>query len=111
MGGAQSGSDYTVPSGGVQVPGGVTSVNIPINIVNDSDPEFPETIMVKLSSGSGYQLGQQQEHQIEVQDNDAGFLVGLTQNLATNSNAPCAANPQCIVEGKSRVFLHPEPGL
>ncbi len=104
MGGAQSGSDYTAPSGSVQVPGGVTSVNIPINIINDNAPEFPETIMVKLSSGSGYQLGQQQKHQIEVQDNDAGFLVGLTQDLATNSNAPCAANPQCIVEGKSRVF-------
>ena len=49
---AQS-SDFVPQSGTVQLAEGTTSAQLPLSIVDDSEPEFSETLSVSLTSSRG----------------------------------------------------------
>ena len=49
---AQS-SDFSPQSGTVHLAPGASSVQLPLSIVNDNSPEFPETLSVSLLEAEG----------------------------------------------------------
>ena len=54
---AQS-SDFSPQNGTVYLAPGASSVQLPLSIVNDNSPEFPETLSVSLlAAGGGARLG------------------------------------------------------
>ncbi|MCY3628728.1 MAG: hypothetical protein OXG94_01805, partial [Bacteroidetes bacterium] len=68
---ATEGKDFTITnSGSVQVPARAASVTIPIEIVDDSEDEPDETVILKLTAGTGYELGSSREHTVTIVDND-----------------------------------------
>ena len=54
---AMSPGDYTNGEGTLIIPSGATSATISITIIDDADAEATETVLVLLSSGTGYDLG------------------------------------------------------
>ena len=54
---AMSPGDYTNGEGTLIIPSGVTSATISITIIDDAVEELTETVLVLLSSGTGYDLG------------------------------------------------------
>jgi len=80
------GIDYTLPNGTVTILAGNTSVNISITIIDDSDEELPETIILTLSNPVNGGLGTNTQHIFTLNDDDVtGRLgpggVGKTDNL------------------------------
>ena len=61
--------DYT-SSGMVPVTAGLTSVNIPIEIIDDDVDDDAETIILTLASGTGYTVGSVNVHTLTITDND-----------------------------------------
>ena len=54
---AASPGDYTNGAGTLIIPSGVTNATISITIIDDAVEELTETVLVLLSSGTGYDLG------------------------------------------------------
>ena len=74
---ATGGSDYTSLSGTVDVTAGATSVNIPVVITDDSADEGDETIILTLTSGTGYTVGSANVHTLTITDNDGTALPAV----------------------------------
>ncbi len=68
---ATSGSDFTALSGSLTIAAGSTSANIPIVISDDSTDEANETVVLKLSDSSDYDLGATTTYTLTITDNDA----------------------------------------
>lgn len=54
---ATSGTDYTALSGSVTIPSGTQGVDVPVAIINDTDFEGSETIILNVTPGGGYATG------------------------------------------------------
>ncbi len=83
-------TDYTT-NGSVSVSPGATSVNIPVMITDDNADENGETIILTLSSGTGYTVGSANVHTLTINDNDETTLLTTNDNdettlLTTNDN-------------------------
>ena len=63
-------SGVTSNSGTASVSGGDTSVNIPVAITDDSADEHSETVILTLTSGTGYDVGGANVHTLTITDND-----------------------------------------
>ncbi len=66
---ATRGTDYT-SSGTVSVAANATSVDIPVVITDDNVDENDETVILTLTSGTGYTVGSPSEHTLTITDND-----------------------------------------
>ncbi len=69
-GSATPGADYDALPGTVSVPNGATSVNVPVRITDDAEDEADETVVLTLTSGSGYTVGSRRVHTLTITDND-----------------------------------------
>jgi Subtilase family/Domain of unknown function (DUF4114)/Calx-beta domain/PA-IL-like protein len=69
-GSATNGSDYNALSGYATIPAGQTSVNVPINVIDDAIVENPENVTINLSSSSNYSLGSSTSGTVLIYDND-----------------------------------------
>ena len=67
---ATSGSDYTSFGTTISFSGGMTSVNIPVPILDDSSDEANETVIITLTDGTAYDLGTTKVHTLTITDND-----------------------------------------
>ena len=66
-------SDYTIAKT-VTVAAKASSIEIPINLINDTTTESDETVVVTLTSGAGYTVGNTNVFTLTIVDNDpAGF--------------------------------------
>ncbi len=70
-------ADYTISgvtsnNGSVSVGGGDTSVNIPVAIADDSADETSETLILTLTNGTGYNVGNANAHTLTITDDDGG---------------------------------------
>ena len=54
---ATSGADYTALSGTVTIPSGTQGVDIPVSIINDTEFEGTETIILNVTPGGSYATG------------------------------------------------------
>ena len=83
---AGSGNDFTIQnSGTVAVAAGATSASIPIAINDDSTEENDETVILTLTSGTGYTLGSTTVHTLTITDNETPQPPG-TPALQLSSN-------------------------
>ncbi|MCY4174075.1 MAG: fibronectin type III domain-containing protein, partial [Cyanobacteria bacterium MAG CAR3_bin_5] len=65
-------TDFSITgSGTVTVPANTGSVNIPVAITDDNVDENGETVILTLSSGTGYNVGSVNVHTLTIADNDA----------------------------------------
>ena len=68
---AGSGNDFTIQgSGTLSVAAGATAATIPVAIIDDSTDDDAETVVLTLSSGTGYTLGGTTVHTLTITDND-----------------------------------------
>ena len=67
---ATSGSDYTALSGTVSVPKGSATATIPVKLIDDSLHENDETVVLTLTTGSGYLVGSPDKHTLTIAAND-----------------------------------------
>ncbi len=98
-GSATAGSDYTTLTGTVPVAANATTVNIPVVITDDSEDDDNETIILTLTSGTGYTLGDTTFHTLTITDNDTTTHPDPTppttnpgnNNNNNNNNTPATA--------------------
>ena len=75
-GSATAGSDFSITgSGTVTVAANTGSVNIPVVVTDDNVDESGETVILTLSSGTGYTVGSANVHTLTITDNDSAGLV------------------------------------
>ncbi len=73
---ATAGADYVKPSGSLSVASGATSANIAVSVTQDLIDDDNETIILALTSGTGYTIGSTSVHTVSIQDDDeAGVTV------------------------------------
>ena len=83
---ADEGADYSITgSGTVAVPVGASSVNIPVVITDDSYFELDETVILTLTSGTGYDVGNTDTHTLTITDNDRPPEMVFASTLSSAS--------------------------
>ena len=89
-----SGTDYTLSSGVLTFPSGVTSQSVSAIIVDDVYNESNETFIVTLSNPSFATLGTNQTHTYTITDNDVAPTVGFTtaENSVTEDAGDVTVN-------------------
>jgi len=81
---ATSGSDYTALSGSVFIPAGSASAPIVVTPIDDAVFEGNETVVVTLTSGTGYTLGTPRTATVTIADNDKPTVtIGAPDPTAT----------------------------
>ena len=65
-----SGNDFTVPNSPVTVLAGATSATIRVNVNNDRDNEGDESVILTLSGGTLYSVGDQNSFWLTILDDD-----------------------------------------
>ena len=73
---ATAGSDFTIAnSGALSVPKGATIATIPVTLVDDSEQESSETVVLTLAAGSDYQVGSPGNHTLTVLDDETPTVL------------------------------------
>ena len=67
---ATAGSDFTALSGTVTVPKGATTAIIPVTVIDDTEGELDETIVLTLAASGGYKVASPGTHTLLIADND-----------------------------------------
>ena len=67
---ATSGSDYAALSGTVAVSKGATTATIPVAVIDDSENEGAETVVLTLAAGEGYKVGSTGTHTLTIAASD-----------------------------------------
>ena len=79
---ATSGSDYTALSGTVAVLAGATTATIPVTLIDDSVHESSETVVLTLTAGEGYAVGNPDTHTLTIADDDPGMSFASASQSA-----------------------------
>ena len=77
---ATSGTDYTALSGSVTIPSGTQGVDVPVAIINDTDFEGSETIILNVTPGGGYATGLSSTRMIIADNETSTQLVSFTSS-------------------------------
>ena len=90
---AGSGNDFTIASSGsLSIAQGSSSANIAVAINNDSTEETAETVILTLTSGTGYTLGRTTTHTLIIADNDPPASTGASLAILGGSTVPEGAD-------------------
>ena len=109
---AAEGSDYGNLPSSLTVPTNATSIEIPINMIDDDANEVEETVILTLISGDGYTPGTVNTHTLTIRDNDpAVFYLSPrgddVSGTGTRSN-PWASLAKAQSEVAKRLAALPE---
>ena len=74
---AQNGGDYQTLPGSVTIPTGASSTTITVTPIDDNQLEGDETVVVTLSSSTGYTVGSPGSAMVVIHDNDLPLPVPL----------------------------------
>lgn len=81
---ATNGTDYTTITSPVSFPAGQSSVQIPVQVINDALTEPTENIIITIEEGTGYAIGTSFSATMNILDNDAAEItVSPTSGLTT----------------------------
>ena len=96
---AMSGSDYTTTTATATIPAGQTCVTVTVPIINDTNPESPETFNVTLSSPSGATINDGTGI-VTILDNDATTCSNITSagTIGSDESGVSPFNPSNITE-------------
>lgn len=104
-GSATNGSDYSQLSGYVTIPAGQASIDIPINVLNDSVVENPEYLTVNLRTSSNYNLGNNINGNVWIYDNDvptkSTVSLSVSDWYASETNVGQTPNPGSFAVSRS----------
>ena len=90
---AGSGNDFTIASSGsLSIAEGSSSADIAVAINNDSTEETAETVILTLTSGTGYTLGSTRVHTLTIADNDPLATTGASLAILGASPMPEGAD-------------------
>ena len=67
---ATAGSDFTALSSTVTVPRGAKTATVPVTVIDDSENERDETVVLKLTGSAGYRVGRLDAHTLTIAAND-----------------------------------------
>jgi len=68
---ASNGTDYkTIDEKSITIPQGESSVTLPIQPLEDGEPEWPETVRLKLEEKDGYEIGADNMDVVTIWDNE-----------------------------------------
>ncbi len=108
---ATSGTDYEALSGSVSVDG--TSALIPVTIIDDTEMEEGETIILSLESGLDYEFGITPQHMLVINENDALWLGSIeSQKIRFSFEMEIIqsdGNAQAVVRSDGVGALPPSP--
>ena len=82
---ATNGTDYSNLSGSTTIPAGITSASIDLNVINDTNLEAPETIVVTLKNGDNYNFNNSSVN-YSITDDDSISLTGTTNATEGSKN-------------------------
>jgi hypothetical protein len=68
---ATNGTDYATLTSPVTIPAGAASKTVTVTPIDDSAVESPETVLLTLTTGSGYSLGSPKAATVTIADNDS----------------------------------------
>jgi hypothetical protein len=68
---ATNGTDYATLTSPVTIPAGAASKTVTVTPIDDSAVESPETVLLTLTTGSGYTLGSPKAATVTIADNDS----------------------------------------
>jgi hypothetical protein len=74
-GNATNGADYQTITTSATIPAGQTSVNIPINVINDTAAESDETVTLTLSPSSNYNVASSWTDTVTIQDDEVSRVT------------------------------------
>ena len=78
---ATEGTDYSiVNSGSVSMTAGVESVDIPVMVVDDNEDEREETVILTLTGGAGYTVGNAKVYMLTITDNETTVTLSVSPN-------------------------------
>ena len=78
---ATEGTDYSiVNSGSVSMTAGVESVDIPVMVVDDNEDEREETVILTLTGGAGYTVGNAKVYMLTITDNETTVTLAVSPN-------------------------------
>ena len=81
---ATSGSDFTIASSGtLSVPKGAATATIPVTIIDDTEGEGDETVVLTLNAGSGYGVANPGMHTLTIAANDTPPVVSFATESHT----------------------------
>jgi len=102
------GADYTLASGTATIAAGSTSTNIALAIVNDTDVESDETVMIALSDPINTTLGSNAQLTYTIVNNDS--LAAAVSSDATSSATATAQRSTVSSTGSGTLNLSPTVG-
>ncbi|RPI62696.1 MAG: hypothetical protein EHM48_03680, partial [Planctomycetaceae bacterium] len=91
---AVNGTDYNSIGTTVTIPNGQSSATITVTPIDDTTTESTETVILTLSSGSGYSVGSPSAATVNITDNDSGGVqissvsgtLGIGQSLTISGS-------------------------
>jgi hypothetical protein len=99
---ATPGADYTSLPGSVTIPAGQTTAVIPVNPIDDSDPEPTETVIASLVTGTGYGVGSPSSATVSIADNDSKTCQCTSVSIQFEPGGDTPAWGAYLVGGNSK---------
>jgi hypothetical protein len=92
-----NGTDYTSLNGTATIAAGLTFVDVPLNVIDDTLIENNETAILTLSTSSNYTVGATNTATVTIADNDLGDWFDLNiQDIGLRSTVRGAASDNLI---------------
>ncbi|MEA2238205.1 MAG: hypothetical protein QOC81_2929 [Thermoanaerobaculia bacterium] len=82
-GSAANGVDYEYLAGIVTIPAGQATETIAVTPIDDADLESAETVILNLSTGPAYSIGDSGSASVSIADNDAVVTVSMPDSAAS----------------------------
>ncbi|MCG9886032.1 MAG: S8 family serine peptidase [Cyanobacteria bacterium] len=76
---ATSGKDFVGLPGQITIPAGSSSIKVPIVPIDDDEPEWTETVNLRLTSANGYEVGSASMATVSIFDNELPRIQLLTE--------------------------------
>ena len=109
---ATSGDDYGAAAGTVAVDAGASGATIPVAIVDDSEEEADETVVLTLTAGAGYRVGSPDSHTLTIGNDDTAEPPAEPEPAKTPVASFSAASSTAVESAGTRnigVNLNPAP--
>ncbi|WP_307731673.1 Calx-beta domain-containing protein, partial [Microseira wollei] len=91
---AGNGSDYSLIDNSITFAAGITSVTLPIDIINDTVVEAAETVNLTLAANSAYTVGAANSATVNIADNDTVIApFATTGSRSGNSSTDALLDP------------------
>ncbi|MEC4805575.1 MAG: S8 family serine peptidase [Jaaginema sp. PMC 1080.18] len=86
------GVDYKKSLGSVTIPAGASEIKIPVTPLEDTNPEWPETVRLQIKNGEDYEVSPHDIDVVNIRDNDVPRLTLMADwYTGTDSNFHAAA--------------------